>query len=92
MTGYADAVGQHRFPVLTKPFRVTVLVARFDEVVAEAARLNRIASEQIKAGRALIAEARSIHRPRPDENRAMSEGWARICDRLLLRQMDRRRQ
>lgn len=91
MTGYADAVEQDHFPVLTKPFRVTELVARFDEVVAEAARLNRIASEQVKTGRTLIAKARSIHRPISDENRSMSEGWARICDKLLLGQMDRQR-
>ena len=79
MTGYADAVerlGEHGLPVLTKPFRVTALVALFDEVVSEAARLNRISVEQRKTGRKLIAEARAIHG-------SISEEWTRICGKLL---------
>ncbi|HEX6841796.1 MAG TPA: response regulator [Stellaceae bacterium] len=94
MTGYADAVEQfdeHRFPVLSKPFRVTELVSRFDEIVTEAARLNRISLEQRKAGRTLIAEARALHRSISDANRSMSEGWARICANLEIGQTDRQR-
>ena len=52
-------------------------MARFEDVLAEAVRLNRIMREQMMLGEALIAKARDPHRP-------FSETWLRLRDLLML--------
>ena len=81
MSGYGDVVAQsnhYRFPMLPKPFRVTELVDRFEEVVAEAGRLTEIARHEIEIGKSLAVEART-------QQRSLSDAWLRICERMLLR-------
>jgi DNA-binding response OmpR family regulator len=73
MTGYGDEIAKredHQFPLLAKPFSVTELVARFEQVLTETKRLNEIARRLIEQGSALIAE-----------RQAMNE-WLLICERL----------
>jgi DNA-binding response OmpR family regulator len=77
MTGHDDLVGKAAgYPMLTKPFRVAELVARFEHVVAEAARLNHSMREEMARGARLVAEAREAHRP-------FSETWLRLRDILM---------
>jgi two-component system response regulator MprA len=86
MTAYGDVtekLSRFRFPVLTKPFRVAELVARFDDVVSEAARLNRLLRAEVATAQALRAEAQAIHGSRSDVNGALSEQWARLCEQIL---------
>jgi len=69
MTAYGDAAdraGHYGFPVLPKPFHVIELAARFDDVVSEAARLNRAMSEHIKTAQALVARAGTLRQSPPD--------------------------
>ena len=81
MTGYGGDVlakaAALPFPVLPKPFKVCELVARFEDVLAEAARLNRSMREQMMLGAELVAQARDPQRP-------FSETWLRICGQLKL--------
>ena len=78
MTGYDDALkaGEHTFPVLTKPFRIGELVARFDEVVAEAVRLNTMMRENMRRGAELTAQTRRVG----DD---FSRAWVNICKQLV---------
>lgn len=85
MTGYAEAAeksGEYGFPVISKPFRVAELVARFDEVVREAARLNAAIFQHMKTGQVLVAEAKAVLEPPLDWLR-LAEGWERLCAQLL---------
>jgi len=86
MTAYGDAtekLGRYRFPILTKPFRVAELVARFDDVVSEATRLNQLLRAEVATAAALRAEAQTIHRSISDDIGALSERWAGLCEKLL---------
>jgi DNA-binding response OmpR family regulator len=65
------------FPVLAKPFRVDALAARFEEVMAEAVRLNRAMREQMRRGAVAAAQARA-------SRRQLSEDWRRVCDKLVF--------
>ena len=77
MTGDHGLIGKaDGYPMLIKPFRVAELVARFEHVVAEAARLNHGMREQMARGATLVAEAREAHRD-------FSETWLRLCEHLM---------
>ena len=81
MTAYGDDVvppDEHPFPMLAKPFRIPELVARFEQVMAEAKRLNHMLARQVQGAAALGARART-----PPES--FSEEWIRICERLQTR-------
>jgi len=85
MTGYdevAERSGGHGFPVLTKPFRAVELVARFDAVVYEAARLNRAMAAHLQTAQELKAEARVLRHSLTDWA-ARSERWERLRDEIL---------
>jgi two-component system response regulator RegX3 len=74
MTGYGDEITkpeEHQFPVLAKPFSVVELVARFEQVVTEATRLNEIARRLVEQTSAL----RGRHQ-------VLSEEWLRICEEI----------
>jgi two-component system, OmpR family, response regulator QseB len=74
MTGYGDEIAkleEDQFPVLAKPFSVAELVAGFDQIVAEARRLNELAQRLVEQGFVLNA----THQVSSDE-------WLRICERL----------
>jgi DNA-binding response OmpR family regulator len=78
MTGYGDDIAkpeEHRFPVLAKPFSVTELVVRFEQVVAEAKRLNEIAQRLVEQGFAPNAT-----------HQELSEEWLRIREQLQMRE------
>ncbi|HEX6842696.1 MAG TPA: response regulator [Stellaceae bacterium] len=62
-------------PVIPKPFRVIELVARFDAVVAEAARLNGIMREHMQRSAALAARTGAT-------SQELSTIWAEICKKL----------
>jgi DNA-binding response OmpR family regulator len=82
MTGYGDETATPedlQFPLLAKPFRITELVERFEQVVAEAKRLSEVAQREAQRFAALRTEARAGHR-------ALSEEWVRIRARLQTRQ------
>jgi DNA-binding NtrC family response regulator len=77
MSGYGDVVAQsHRFPMLPKPFRVTELVDRFEEVVAEAARLTNMARQEIEKGQALVTKASALQ--------ASFADWVRLRDQMMF--------
>lgn len=79
MSGRADLACRsmaYGFPVLTKPFRVHAFLMRFEEVMAEAMRLNRALLEQTQRGREAVARSQAV-------NKDMSETWLRICARLV---------
>jgi two-component system response regulator QseB len=74
MTGYGDEIAkpeEHQFPVLAKPFSVAELVGSFDQIVAEARRLNEIAQSLVEQGFALNAT-----------RQVSSDEWLHICEQL----------
>jgi DNA-binding response OmpR family regulator len=74
MTGYGDEIAkpeEHQFPVLAKPFSVAELVVRFEQVLAEAKRLNEMARCLVEQGFALSAR-----------HQVFSDDWLRICEQL----------
>ena len=83
MTGYSENIAkleEHEFPVLAKPFRVTELAEGFEQVFAEAARLNRIARRELERSAALMTRRRAL----------MSDEWLRIRERLRTRNSELR--
>jgi DNA-binding response OmpR family regulator len=79
MSGYPDVIvrsDEYQFAMLPKPFRVKALVDRFEEVIAEAARLTNMARQEIERGQALVAKASALRASFPE--------WVRLRDQMTL--------
>ena len=53
MSGYPDVIvrsDEYQFAMLPKPFRVSALVDRFEEVIASARRLTSMARQEVERG------------------------------------------